>query len=172
MTPTLSTSMAKIAAPIGVPKRAENPAAIPAMVRMRESRSSSFSRLLSLRPMLPPIWRAAPSRPALPPVRWVRTVDRKISGSMRKRSCRASRTEARINSVPPSLSMSSRWYRPTMARPATGSRKIIKKWSCRKLVAQVRQWAKAAPTTPATEPTSRESRIHLKKANRSRRNHR
>ena len=105
MTPTLSTSMAKTAAPMGVPKRAEKPAAMPAMVIIRSSRSSRCSSCPSLLPMLPPICNAAPSRPALPPVRWVRTVAMKMRGTWRTWSCRASRTEARMNSVPPSLSM-------------------------------------------------------------------
>ena len=40
-----------------------------------------LNRLPVWRPMVPPIWRAAPSRPALPPHRWVRIVPRKMAGS-------------------------------------------------------------------------------------------
>ena len=54
---------------------------------------------------LPPIWRAAPSRPALPPVRWVSTEPRKISGARRTGGRVSPRTLAMIWLVPLSFSM-------------------------------------------------------------------
>ena len=80
-TPMLMTTMANTVAVRGVPNRAEKKAAMPAMVAVRRSRSSRLNRLPAWRPMVPPIWRAAPSRPALPPHRWVRIVPRKMAGS-------------------------------------------------------------------------------------------
>ena len=74
---------------------------IPHMVNTRMSFSSSFSH----RPMLPetepPSWRAAPSRPAEPPNRWVSTVERKISGAVRKGMERFSRTAIKTELVEP-----------------------------------------------------------------------
>ena len=74
--------MAKTTAAKGVPKRAENPALIPHMVIILWSFSSSFILLPRKEAMLPPICKAAPSRPDEPPKRWVINVLINISGAV------------------------------------------------------------------------------------------
>ena len=78
---TIVTSTAKTAAATGVPKRAEKPAAMPHMISMEVSSLSSLKSFPKGEARLPPIWRAAPSRPAEPPVMWVKKVAAKISGA-------------------------------------------------------------------------------------------
>ena len=57
---------------------AANTALIPHIITRLESFSSSFKSSPDFAPMLPPSCKAAPSRPAEPPVRWVSTVPRKM----------------------------------------------------------------------------------------------
>ena len=75
------TSSAKTVAVRGVPKSAAKTALMPESVAMRMSLSSRRQSRPTALPRLPPICRAAPSRPALPPKRWVMTVARKIVGT-------------------------------------------------------------------------------------------
>ena len=81
VSPTSSTIMAKRAAVSGVPNRAEKNAAMPLMVAVRRTQSLRCSSFPTFQPMLPPICKAAPSRPAEPPHRWVSTVPRKMAGT-------------------------------------------------------------------------------------------
>ncbi len=83
MMPTLTTSMEKIAAAIGVPKSAENAALMPHIIMICLSFSSKPNSLPRPFPMLPPSCSAAPSRPAEPPNRWVISVEIKMSGAIR-----------------------------------------------------------------------------------------
>ena len=105
MTPTLTTSMAKTAAVSGAPNRAEKAAAMPHITMMRSSFSSRRKRRPAQAAREPPSWRAAPSRPAEPPHRWVRAVAAKIRGAVRSRRGPASRTATSTRSVPRSFSM-------------------------------------------------------------------
>ena len=82
MIPTLTTSMEKTAAAMGVPNRAEKAALIPHIIMTRLSFSSIRKTFPRKFPMLPPSCRAAPSRPAEPPNRWVRIVAVKIRGAV------------------------------------------------------------------------------------------
>ena len=63
------------AAAMGVPNRAENPALMPHITRIRWLSSSSRRRLPSFLPMEPPSCKAAPSLPAEPPQSWVKVVE-------------------------------------------------------------------------------------------------
>ena len=72
------------AAVIGVPNSAENTALIPHRVSMCLSLSSSLRIFPIDTPILPPIWRAAPSRPEEPPNKCVITVDTNMSGAIRE----------------------------------------------------------------------------------------
>ena len=105
MTPTLTTSMAKIAAAMGVPKRAAKPALMPQRVIMCISLMSSRKSRPRVCPKLPPSCKAAPSRPAEPPNRWVITVAVKIKGAVFQETVSRERTENSTISVPGSLSM-------------------------------------------------------------------
>jgi len=58
-------------------------ALMPQRVARRRSLSSSRKRRPIPEPSPPPIWSAAPSRPALPPSRWVNAVARKMTGTSR-----------------------------------------------------------------------------------------
>ena len=78
--PTCATVTAKSAEAIGVPNSAENSAAMPHTAAHRRPAGDCFSQLPMVQPMLPPICRAAPSRPAEPPHRWVSTAPRKMAG--------------------------------------------------------------------------------------------
>ena len=100
MTPTLTTSMENTAAASGVPKRAAKAADMPHMVMVRWSFSSRRIQVPSLEEIEPPSWRAAPSRPEEPPVRWVSTVARKMRGAVRRRMGAFSRTAMRTKLVP------------------------------------------------------------------------
>ncbi len=80
MTPIFTTSMEKTPAARGVPKRAAKQALMPHMTAIFLSLSSRRTTLASRVPILPPIWSAAPSRPAEALTRWLRMVDTKIRG--------------------------------------------------------------------------------------------
>ena len=113
--------MANSVAASGVPNSAVKNAAMPHSVAVRQLCSLRRSSLPVCQPMSPPICSAAPSRPALPPVRCVSTVPMKMAGSSSRAtglpSCTASMTSSVfMPSVPVSL------YSATMARPASGSR--------------------------------------------------
>ena len=95
----LMTTMANTVAVRGVPNKAEKNAAMPAMVAVRRSRSSRLKRFPAWRPMVPPICKAAPSRPALPPPRWVSTVLINMTGSSQNRMGLPSLTQSIISSV-------------------------------------------------------------------------
>ena len=91
-TPTLTISIGRMAAAIGVPKRAENAALMPHMIMTCLSLSSKRKNFPIAFPILPPICRAAPSRPADPPKKQVRVSagpEIKIKGAMRRGSCHA-----------------------------------------------------------------------------------
>ena len=94
--PMLTTSMLNTAAVRGVPNRAEKRPLMPHMTMMFIFRSLSRHHLPRVAARLPPIWSAAPSRPAEPPVRWVSTEPRKISGARRSGGRLPLRTEAMI----------------------------------------------------------------------------
>lgn len=98
--PTLTTSIAKTHAAIGVPNTAANTPLIPHMVRMW--RSSSFKRnsLPKNVATLPPIWSAAPSRPAEPPSRCVIVVPRKMAGASKMETPLLLRTPSNTSFVP------------------------------------------------------------------------
>ena len=100
MTPMLMTTMANTVAVRGVPNRAVKKAAMPAMVAVRMSRSSRWNSRPVWKPMVPPIWRAAPSRPAEPPHRWVSTVPRKMAGSSQMDRGLPRWTASRMSLVP------------------------------------------------------------------------
>ena len=63
----LTTSMVKIAAPMGVPKTAAKTPLMPARAIVLRLLSSSLKTLEKRAAIPPPILRAAPSRPAEPP---------------------------------------------------------------------------------------------------------
>lgn len=81
--PAVSTSMAKAVAANGVPKRPDNPAAMPAMSIILCD-SASLSQPPILCDMAAPSWTATPSLPALPPKRWVSQVAQMTKGTRRK----------------------------------------------------------------------------------------
>ena len=114
--------MLKTAAVTGVPNRAANRALIPAMVMICRSFSSSRTKRPRAVPMLPPICSAAPSRPAEPPHRWVRTVPMKISGVIFRGISFCVRIELSTRFVPSSWAMPHSRYRATMTSPASGSK--------------------------------------------------
>ena len=107
MTPTLSTSMAKTAAPMGVPKRAEKPAAMPAMVIIRSVAVIQMQQLpqlvahaaanLQRRPLSAGAAAGQVGEDGGDEDERALARDVGLSGN--------SRTQARMNSVPPSLSM-------------------------------------------------------------------
>ena len=99
----LMTSMAKKAADTGVPNRAAKQALMPDITRIRLSASSSFSTLEKVAPMLPPIWRAAPSLPLEPPHKWVSTEAVKMQTIFRRSIFPCSRTASSTRLVPLSL---------------------------------------------------------------------
>ena len=72
--------------------------------------------------MLPPSWRAAPSRPALPPKRWVSTVPVNISGATRFLTGSPFIVASRTAFAPRSSFTPQARYMNTMIRPPTGSR--------------------------------------------------
>ena len=94
-----------MAAVRGVPKRAEKAAAMPQTVSIRPSSGSTPSRWAILLEMEAPNWRAAPSRPAEPPTRWVMTVERKMRGAVRSFMGSCSRTATSTRFVPRSFSI-------------------------------------------------------------------
>ena len=108
MIPTLTTSMEKIAAAMGVPNRAEKAALIPHMVMICLSFSSNLNSFPISFPILPPSCRAAPSRPDEPPRRWVINVETKIKGAIRRGSLSPEWMEEITRFVPASLSSWSR----------------------------------------------------------------
>ena len=99
--PTVLISIGRTAAARGVPKSAENAALMPHMMTCLLSSSGKCSSLAMAELMLPPICRAAPSRPAEPPVRWVSDVAAKISGARAAGTSSPFRIEARMRFVPP-----------------------------------------------------------------------
>ena len=114
--------MANTLAASGVPNRAAKPAAMPHMVIVRESRSSSRIQWPILPEIEPPSWMAAPSRPAEPPHRWVSTEVRKILGASRSRTGWSSRTEVKMKLVPRASGISILRYQSAIPTPASGSR--------------------------------------------------
>ena len=105
--PTLTTSRLNTVAASGVPKSAVNSALMPHRTMRFMFRSSRRSRRPMAAESAPPICSAAPSRPALPPVRCVSAVPAKISAARRRRGFSPLRTLAMIWFVPLSFSMSS-----------------------------------------------------------------
>ncbi len=83
--PTVLISSGRIVAASGVPNRAEKEADMPTIIERRLALSADVIFSFSARkfPRLPPICKAAPSRPEEPPNRCVMTVDTKISGAIR-----------------------------------------------------------------------------------------
>ncbi len=78
-----TTSTVNTAAPTGVPKTAAKTPAIPAratVLRVLSSRPKTFEKNAAIPP---PILRAAPSLPALPPKRWVITEQISTAGARR-----------------------------------------------------------------------------------------
>ena len=71
--------------------------------------------------MLPPIFSAAPSLPAEPPVRWVNVVEMKISGASFQFMCSLARI-ALSTILVPRLSGAQVLYIKMVTRPATGIR--------------------------------------------------
>ena len=100
MAPTHTTSMAKTGAAMGVRKIAENAADMPQSISTCLSRSARRNTRPSTLPTLPPSCNAAPSRPALPPQKWVTTVEMKISGAICIGSSVSARSEASTILVP------------------------------------------------------------------------
>ena len=110
--------------------------------------------------MPPPICRAAPSRPALPPHRWVMTVDTKITGTSSPGTCSPKWTEAMTSLVPfPSVLVIR--YSPTMARPPTGIRYSTHEWARRTCVAVSTPMWNREPMIPPTSPMTPPSTIHF-----------
>ena len=91
--------MAKKVAASGVLNKAEKNAAIPHCTAMRRSCSFRCSTPPAHQPMVPPICKAAPSRPALPPPKWVSTVLINMTGSSQNRMGLPSLTQSIISSV-------------------------------------------------------------------------
>ena len=126
--------MANTAAVSGVPNRAENTALMP----QRVARGRSFSPRCSSRPVVcpmpPPICKAAPSRPALPPPKWVSTVDTKITGT----SSTGTFFPKCTDSITALVSFPSTFvtrYSPAMITPSTGSKYSTQGWASRTWVA-------------------------------------
>ena len=71
--------------------------------------------------MPPPICRAAPSRPALPPPRWVRTVAIKITGTSSTGTFFPKCTDSMTALVSLPSTFVTR-YSPAIIRPSAGSR--------------------------------------------------
>jgi hypothetical protein len=78
-------STASSAAPSGVRKTAEMPAATPASTRTRRSRRVAGTTLASAEPMAPPICIVGPSRPPDPPLPSASTEATNLSGATRLR---------------------------------------------------------------------------------------
>ena len=115
------TSMANTVAVSGVPNSAENTALMPHSVANGKSFSPSRSNLPVSKPIPPPICSAAPSRPALPPPRWVSTVERKITGTSSTGTFLPKCTDS-ITALVSFPSTPVTRYSPTMIKPSSGSR--------------------------------------------------
>ena len=113
--------------------------------------------------MPPPICKAAPSRPALPPNRWVMTVDTKISGTRSVGMLLPKWTDSMTAFVPLPSSLHN-LYSPAMTTPPRGSRYSIHGWACRTSVAYPTPRWNAAPTKPPTPPTSAPTATHFSSA--------
>ena len=146
------TSIANTLAASGVPNRAAKPAAMPHMVIVRESRSSSRIQWPILPEIAPPSCSAAPSRPAEPPHRCVSTEVTKMLGASRSRTGWFSRTEVRIKLVPRSSGISAFLYQNAMNTPTTGSRYSSQPCASRISPAHSSAWWNTAPTAPTTTP--------------------
>lgn len=168
MTPTLTTSIAKTAAVRGVPNRAEKAAAMPHMTMTRRSLSSRPIPRPTQAAKEPPSCSAAPSRPAEPPTKWVRMVDRKMSGAVRSFSGSASRTATSTRLVPWSFSIWHTRYSSTIATPPTGASQTTQGCSPRSSVAQSMPKWNAAATAPANSPIPQAYSSHFKKIPSSR----
>ena len=115
------TSIAKMAAVSGVPNSAENTALIPHRVASGRSFSPSRSRRPASKPIPPPICSAAPSRPALPPPRWVSTVEIKMTGTSSTGTFLPKCTDSMTALVSLPSTLVTR-YSPTIISPSAGSR--------------------------------------------------
>ena len=141
---------------------------MPHMTITRRSLASKCTTRPSQAPREPPSWRAAPSRPAEPPTRWVRMVATKISGAVRRRMGSASRTAMSTRLVPWSFSIPLRRYSSTMAMPPRGRKYKIQGCSPRSSAPQsIPRW-KAAATAPTSRPVAPEYSSHLQKRSPSR----
>ena len=134
MTPTLTISIGRIAAAIGVPNKAENAALIPHMIMTCLSLSSKRNSFPKAFPILPPICNAAPSRPAEPPNRCVINVDTKIRGAIRSGNSSSEWMAEMTRFVPVSFSLCKKRYIATIPRPPSGNRKISQVFCVRKTV--------------------------------------
>ena len=85
MRPSTTNSRPKTAPAMGVPNTEPNPPATPAARSWRRTPLPTRSRCETQSVRLAPICTAVPSRPALPPNRWVSTVPTSTIGAMRKR---------------------------------------------------------------------------------------
>ena len=134
MTPTLTISIGRIAAAIGVPNSAENAALIPHMIITCLSLLSKRNSLPNALPILPPICKAAPSRPADPPNKCVISVDTKISGAIRSGSSSSEWIAEMTRFVPVSFSLCRIRYIATIQTPPSGRRKISQLFCVRRTV--------------------------------------
>ncbi len=125
------TSMEKIAEVTGVPNRAEKAALMPHMVKMRASFSSRCKILPNFAARLPPSCNAAPSLPADPPKRWVKSVVAKISGAVLNESFSFVRTGINTKFVPRSLLIPPHLYSAVIKTPPTGKSQTSHGCACR-----------------------------------------
>ena len=138
---------------------AEKNAAIPVMVAIFRSLLESFVTRPMPFPRHPPICRAAPSRPAEPPQRWVRIVPVKIAGSRAILRGEPSRTFSITVSVPLPSSLNP-LYIPTIATPARGRKYSSHGYLKRRSVAPTTPLLKRAPVKPHAMPIATASIIH------------
>ena len=161
MIPTLIISIGKIAAARGVPNTAEKAALIPLMTRSFRSPSSNLKSRPIVFPILPPIWRAAPSRPAEPPNKWVIIVAAKISGAIYAGTswffpC----TAVIMMFVPLSCLTPQRWYKNTITTPPIGRKSNKNGYWPRSVVTFFKQKEKALLNAPTATPVNTAIKSH------------
>ena len=161
MVPTEPTSSVNTTAASGVPKMAENTAAMPHMVIMRQSVSSRRSSLPSCPASEPPSSSPAPSRPAEPPNRWVTMVAMKINGAVTSGMTTLVRTATKAAFTDPPPGWPAVRYIVTTPTPASGSSQMSHGLAVRVWVAQCSPTPKAVPQAPTSTPTSTASTSHL-----------
>ena len=153
ITPEWNSSSAKNTAATGVRNSPEKPAATAAISRCRLALAVR-SRGVSRPAAAAEICTATPSRPTLPPNRWVTQVAPMASGISRLGTlCRLPATASNTSAMPLPHSPPQRAYTNTSAAPAAGS-SSIKSGSCSRTAVTARMpWSNTASSSPASTPS-------------------